>query len=220
MPLSFNKSNTSEFIERHIDKIDWHWVISNPSLTPELVERHIDKVDWKWVSSNRFMPPEFFEKHIDKLDWTILSQNTAMPPDFFERHIDKVHWEFLSQNTAMPPDFFERHIDKVDWECLTRNHFSEYKDKLIRRCVRIRRLQKSCKLPNRYKLTKLVKTRAFCEWYYRGDNIGGIIAKRRIENTLNKKPADIVYTTMIDITIATNLYKLTITNDYKLFLQT
>jgi hypothetical protein len=31
-----------------------------------------------------------------------------------------------------------------------------------------------------YRLYELTKTRAFCEWYYHPDNIGGVIQKRRI----------------------------------------
>jgi hypothetical protein len=32
-----------------------------------------------------------------------------------------------------------------------------------------------------YRLTRLCKTRAFCEWYYHPDNIGGKISKKKIE---------------------------------------
>ena len=102
-----------------------------------------------------------------------------MTPEFFGRHIDKVYWNFLSTNTSMPPEFFERHIDKVSWNNLSYNNFSEYKKRLIRRCLQIRNYQKTCKLPNRYKSTLLVKTREFYDWYYHPDNIGADIQVRR-----------------------------------------
>lgn len=50
---------------------------------------------------------------------------------------------------------------------------------------RIRKHNKTCKLHNRYKLTKLTKTKEFCEWYYDPNNIGGIISKQRIYNAIN-----------------------------------
>jgi hypothetical protein len=43
-------------------------------------------------------------------------------------------------------------------------------------------VNKSCKIPHRYKLTKLITTKAFCEWYHHPQNIGCIIAKNRILN--------------------------------------
>ena len=99
------------------------------------------------------MISNFFKRHIDKVNWDLLSQNTSMTPEFFERHIDKVNWFYLSRNTSMTPEFFERHIDKVSWSSLSGNNFSEYKNRLMKRCLQIRRLQKTCKIPNRYKLT-------------------------------------------------------------------
>ena len=156
-------------------------------MTPEFFDRHVDKLGWYWVSKNSSMTEEFFERHIDEVVWDTLSGNKSMTPEFFEKHIDKVNFYVLSTNTSLPPEFFERYTDRVNWGILSGNTFIEYKMRLLRRCLQIRKLQRTCKIPNRYKLTKLIKTRAFCEWYYQGDNIGGIISKRRIENTLSTK---------------------------------
>ena len=186
--LSQSNAMTPEFFERHLDKIDnrcWDRLSYNTAMTPEFFDRHIDRVEWENLSQNNAMTPEFFERHKDKVIWYRVSTNTSMTPEFFERHLDKVNWDILSGNTAMTPEFFDRHIDRVNWDNLSANDFSEYKKRLLRRCIQIRRLQRTCKIPNRYRLTKLIKTRVFCEWYYRGDNIGGIISKRRIQTPLS-----------------------------------
>ena len=74
------------------------------------------------------------------------------------------------------------HPDKPwDWVGLSYNKFG-YDERIhFIKLKKIRDKVKTWKI-NRYKLTLLIKTKAFCEWYYHPDNIGGIIAKQRLIN--------------------------------------
>ena len=62
------------FFLRHIEKVNWYGLSSNPSIPLAFFEKHLDKIDWYRLSSNPSVPFEFFEKHLDKskLDWTKL----------------------------------------------------------------------------------------------------------------------------------------------------
>jgi len=77
-------------------------------------------------------------------------------------------------------------LDKPwDWDGLSINKFS-YCEKI--HFIKLKKIRDKVKVWkfNRYKLTLLIKTKAFCEWYYHPENIGGIIAKRRLNNLFFK----------------------------------
>ena len=77
---------------------------------------------------------------------------------------------------------FETYPDKPwNWYQLSCNKF--FYDERIH-FIKLKKIRAKVKVwkINRYKLTLLIKTKAFCEWYYHPDNIGGIVAKQRLIN--------------------------------------
>jgi len=44
--------------------------------TSEFFEKHVDKISWEGLSLNESIPIQFFEKHLDKISWESLSRNT------------------------------------------------------------------------------------------------------------------------------------------------
>ena len=84
-------------------------------------------------------------------------------------------WQLITNNLNKP----------WNWQGISCNTFKY--GLALNKLKSIRSLNKQCKIHNRYKLTKLITTRAFCEWYYHPQNIGGRIAKDRILNLFSKK---------------------------------
>ena len=118
---------------------------------------------------------DFFERHIERidLDWSHLSNNLYLSEDFLERHIERIDWSHLSNNLNLDPDYGKNIVKK---------HITK-------------KLQLARVLgwsPARYlRITKLMKTNEFIEWYYDPDNTGGKNSKNRaisqINNMLQKR---------------------------------
>jgi len=69
--------------------------------TSEFFEKHLNRIYWDGLSKNKSIPIQFFEKHVNKINWNGLSGNTSIPIDLFEKHLNKINWYWLSRNTGI-----------------------------------------------------------------------------------------------------------------------
>lgn len=117
----YNDKIPLEYIEKHIEDIDWDWgfhgLSRNVFITVEFVEKHLDK-PWHWgeygLSSNPNMTIEFIERHRDK-PWDYgkygLSSNPCITSEFVERQRHKLwSWNTLAQNPSIHIDTFNQFI--------------------------------------------------------------------------------------------------------------
>lgn len=104
-----------QYLEKHVDKINWPMLCNKSNLSEEFLERHLHRLNWGYLCGNKHLTEAFIERHIDKMGWNLISHVSCLSESFFERYIDKVNWEYLSENKGLSDDFFERHIDKVVW---------------------------------------------------------------------------------------------------------
>lgn len=57
----------------NLDKLNWHWLSSNP-VAIHLLQQNPDKIVWNMLSRN----PEaihLLEQNQDKIDWSVVSEN-------------------------------------------------------------------------------------------------------------------------------------------------
>ena len=102
-----NSIDIVHFIEKHIDKLDYHdWfgLSSNPDAV-YLCEKYLDKVNWHQLSTNH-NAIHLLEKYFDKLSWDSLS--------------DKISWDSLSTNRNAI-HILEKHPEKINWLGLLKN---------------------------------------------------------------------------------------------------
>jgi hypothetical protein len=96
-----------------------------------------------------------------------------------KRH--RINGPAVQQSYQSTLDFWRFHIDVDDSYYLQDEKVTKAYIQALGAVRRFRQRVKSfCPLPHWYRLYELTKTRAFCEWYYHPDNIGGIVHKRRI----------------------------------------
>ena len=119
--ISMYQKLSEEFIEKHIDKVNWCCISINQTLSEEFIEKHIDKVDWNWISSNQKLSEEFIEKYKDKVDWYYISIYQKLSEKFIEKYKDKVNWRYISRCQKLSEEFIDKHFDKVYW-----GYISEY----------------------------------------------------------------------------------------------
>lgn len=109
-------------------------------------------------------------------------------------------------STSDVTDFFRAHLDRPwDWTNLSvqdnrgallealshqENWYFAISDEAIRRrdaiskIARVRAHLRTFDLPNRWRLTRMVQTRAFMEWWYDPEQGGGKLAKQAIERSI------------------------------------
>ena len=56
-----------DFLEKHLEYLDWYNVCRYQELTEEFIERHQDKVDWVEIyKAQPQLSKEFFQRHHDQ----------------------------------------------------------------------------------------------------------------------------------------------------------
>lgn len=147
----------------------WNWTClsANPSLTMEFVLAHMD-LPWHW-------------------DW--ISQNTSVTMEFVSQHIELPwNWGWMSQNPNMTVEFVLAHRGlSWCWTGLSYNKFgwtSEWQQ-ACRRLSMVRQRNRTFRMPGRWRLTRLIKTEAFCRWWYAPDMPGGQYIKRCISRQVS-----------------------------------
>ena len=134
--ISMYQTLSEEFIEKHIDKVNWCCISINQTLSEEFIEKHIDKVDWNCISIYQTLSEELIEKHKDKVNWRYISRCQKLSEEFIEKHIDKVNWEYISKYQKLSESFIEKYDDKVYWywisqyQTLSDDFIEKYKNKL------------------------------------------------------------------------------------------
>jgi hypothetical protein len=176
---------------------NWHRLGSNPSITMEDIFANFDQF---WGGCINYNPnltlKDVFSRPDIGWSWSSLCQNPAIPvsemivgPSIADRNWFR-NWRHLSWNPNMTFDYILLHADKPwNWYALSSNEFRYAKNLQqihIRKMKKLRERMRTFTLPKWYKLSCLVKTKAFCEWYYAPDNIGGQISKRRIAHLFNQ----------------------------------
>jgi hypothetical protein len=118
-----------------------------------------------------------------------LSQNPNITIKHVTAHPDLPwDWSFLCANPNLTFDgilWMETHGKPWDSMTVSNNAFKHDQTLQKLHIIKMRKLRQRMKmftLPRWYKLHLLTKTKAFCEWYYDPQNIGGKICKKRIAN--------------------------------------
>ena len=82
---------SSKILEIYIEEtpnllIDWDYICKNQDLTEEFIEKHIDKLDFFLLSKYQVLTEKFIEKHMDKLDIFELSKNNKFSHEFIVKY--------------------------------------------------------------------------------------------------------------------------------------
>ena len=54
---------SENFIEKHINLVDWYYISCFQTLSEEFIERHSDLVYWNFIYKHQELTEEFIEKH-------------------------------------------------------------------------------------------------------------------------------------------------------------
>jgi len=49
------------------------------NISVDFLEKHMEKINWESLSSNKYIPFSFFKKHIDKINWENICVNKIIP---------------------------------------------------------------------------------------------------------------------------------------------
>jgi hypothetical protein len=121
MYLTDCKNLSEEFLEKHIDKIEYI-----DSLSEQFTRRHLDKVNWTRIVFNRKISEAFFEEyyHMVNIQISYLCMNNQMSEGFFERHILDIRKPaemYLSMNNSISEAFFRKHPTLINWDTIFYN---------------------------------------------------------------------------------------------------
>ena len=98
--------------------INWDSLSKSGDLSEEFIERHVDDVNWGLLSINqRPLSEEFIERHTDKVTWNYICQFQTLSEAFIERHIDKINWRTLVFYQKLTKPFIMKYGQrmKIDW---------------------------------------------------------------------------------------------------------
>lgn len=119
--------NNVEFLEKHIDKLNWDEVSANPYAIP-IIEKNLDKVNWSRLCENK-NAISILEKNLDKITIDICTNENALKlieqiilPNLGEYlHEDfQIIWCYLSGNPSAI-HILEKNLDYLSWSELSTN---------------------------------------------------------------------------------------------------
>ena len=108
--------------EENVEKIHWNGDISyfQSDEAIRFIEKHLDKVNWKSLTTNP-RAIHILEQNPDKIFWPNLSLNTAPGAiRLLEQSPERIPWWFLMPNPAAI-ELIERNIDKINWNTIWSN---------------------------------------------------------------------------------------------------
>lgn len=129
--ISQSRSITLDFIERHIDNIDWRDLSYNPALTPDIIDAYANKLRWgshyeSGLSGNpaligQGVHPQSIEvvisllrKHHRYIVWSRFSDYQKLTIPIIEGVIDYIKWEKLPYNKHLSSGIIEHYLDRID----------------------------------------------------------------------------------------------------------
>jgi len=120
--ISMKKCSTN-FLEKHIDKIDFDIIAIYQKLSPKFIDTYKDKLNWIDICMYQPMMPSFIEEHINYLTdpcWINISKYQMLDFDFIMEHADKLNWQIMSvyQNIAYS-EILEKYDKEIDWDALS-----------------------------------------------------------------------------------------------------
>lgn len=114
---NFDTDLRKAFITKYADNIKWAHLWYR-HLSVEFIERHIDRLNWRDISENCELSAEFVKKYEDKIDWGRISSDVMvrLPEEVLEKHIDKINIETLSSCRRLSYEFMCKYADILDWD--------------------------------------------------------------------------------------------------------
>ena len=120
------KTKTEQWLEEHIDRLDWYQVSKTVTLSEQFIEKYKDKVHWTMISSNQNLSIPFIIKHIDEVDWEEIScHQKCLTEEFVREYIEYIDWYYLCQNRDFNPSI--QFIREFRFECVRVNNFFHHK---------------------------------------------------------------------------------------------
>lgn len=108
------------FIEKHITKIKWFYVLQNSKLKESFIEKHNEWYgynEWCAICKYQKLSEPFMEKHLKNLDWDAVSAYQNLSEDFMTRHARKIGWGWVFDKKKLSVEFIEQNINRIK-----RNH--------------------------------------------------------------------------------------------------
>lgn len=128
-----NDKLTEQFIDEHIDKINWYYLTKHHKMSEKMLDKYADKLDWDLVWLRQNVSEDFIEKHKNRIStWDHICVKRQLSPEFVRRHINEWHWKVISQESILTEDFIREFKDYLDWQILTIHHYGEWNEEFIR----------------------------------------------------------------------------------------
>lgn len=116
---------SEQFIERHLDKVNWDRICITSDLSEDFIRRHIDKVDWESICCAQNLSESFLREYWDQVFWyDILMFHDNLTPEFVREIVQFASKNYkgqeplienLSNNTKVDKKIFREYEDQLNW---------------------------------------------------------------------------------------------------------
>ena len=89
--------DSTHFVERYHEKLNWDIISSNQELTEEFMNEHLNDLEGNWDKVSKFqkLSSGFINKHADKLNWGIMATSQKLNESIILANIDAIKEEDL-----------------------------------------------------------------------------------------------------------------------------